>query len=277
MVVFPNAKINLGLNITARRPDGYHDICSLMVPTAWCDILEIVPAKGNGTTLSVTGRAVDCPPEKNLVMKAVHALNEVVEVPNVDIFLHKIIPDGAGLGGGSADAAFTLTALDKLFGFGLTQHELADIAATIGSDCPFFIYNRPMMATGTGTNLTPFDCDGLSGLTIAIVKPDIHISTAEAYAGITPCIPEMPLSDILMLPPHEWRRCLINDFEAPLASVHNAIGDIRDNMYAHGALYASLSGSGSAVYGLFVDDKMAERAAASQPGYASFVGKLTLF
>lgn len=277
MVVFPNAKINLGLNITARRSDGYHDIRSLMVPVPWCDILEIVPAKGTGTRLTVTGRAVDCPPEKNLVMKAVRALEMRVEVPDVDIYLQKIIPDGAGLGGGSADAAFTLTALNNMFSFGLTQEQLAETAATIGADCPFFIYNRPMMATGTGTMLTPFDCNSLHGLHIVIVKPGIHISTAEAYAGVTPHIPDRMPEDILRLPPHQWRGSLVNDFEASLADDYPAIGKLRDNLYAHGAIYASLSGSGSAVYGLFAGDKMAEEASAISPGCDVFVGKLKHF
>ncbi len=277
MVVFPNAKINLGLNITARRPDAYHDICSLMVPVPWCDILEIVPAKGTGTRLTVTGRAVDCPPEKNLVMKAVRALEKTVGVPDVDIYLHKIIPDGAGLGGGSADAAFTLTALNDMFSFGLSKEQLAETAATIGADCPFFIYNRPMMATGTGTTLTPYDCASYDDLNIVIIKPDLHISTAEAYAGVTPHIPERLPEDILRLPPHQWRGSLVNDFEDSLADDYPVIGELRDSLYSHGAIYASLSGSGSAVYGLFADDKMAEAASAINPGCDVFVGKLMLF
>ena len=156
MIAFPNAKINIGLFITARRPDGYHDIATVMMPADWCDILEIVPAKDDVTTLTVTGRSVDCPPEKNLVMRAYRAMEERYNLPPVDIFLRKIIPDGAGLGGGSADAAFTITTLDRLFGLGLSADVMAGIAATIGSDCPFFIYNRPMLATGTGT--TPVAC-----------------------------------------------------------------------------------------------------------------------
>lgn len=277
MVVFPNAKINLGLNITSRRPDGYHDICSLMVPVPWCDILEIVPAKSTGTRLTVSGRAVDCPPEKNLVMKAVRALEKTVEVPDVDIYLHKIIPDGAGLGGGSADAAFTLTALNDMFSFGLSQEQLAETAATIGADCPFFIFNRPMMATGTGTTLTSFDCGALNGLHIVIIKPGIHISTAEAYAGVTPRMPDRMPEDILRLPPDQWRGLLVNDFEASLAYDYPQIGDLRNSLYAHGAVYASMSGSGSAVYGLFADDKMAEAASAICPDCDVFVGKMMLF
>ena len=139
MILFPNAKINLGLDILRRRPDGYHDIETVMIPVPWCDVLEIVPAKGSETTLTVSGRRVDCPPEKNLVMKAYRALAETVELPPVDIFLRKIIPDGAGLGGGSADAAFTLRGLNELFALGLSDSRLAEIAAGLGADCPFFI------------------------------------------------------------------------------------------------------------------------------------------
>ena len=170
MVTFPNAKINIGLNITSRRDDGYHNIETIMVPIPWCDILEIVPAKGPESTLTIHGRPVNCPTEKNLVMKAYRAMEKRYNLPAVDIFLHKIIPDGAGLGGGSADAAFTLSALNQLFEIGASDAELADIASTIGADCPFFIYNKPMLATGIGTDFTPISLD-LSGYKILVINP----------------------------------------------------------------------------------------------------------
>ena len=151
MILFPNAKINIGLNIVSRREDGYHNIETVMYPIGWSDVLEIVPARGNDATLTVTGREVNCPPEKNLVMKAFRLFQENTGIGNVDIYLHKIIPDGAGLGGGSADAAFTLIGLNKMFECNLNNEQLAAMAAKIGADCPFFIYNTPMLATGIGT------------------------------------------------------------------------------------------------------------------------------
>ena len=185
MITFPNAKINLGLDILRRREDGYHDIETVMVPVPWHDVLEIVPAKGEETTLTVTGRHVDCPPEKNLVMKAYRALEREVSLPPVDIYLRKIIPDGAGLGGGSADASFTLRALNELFALGYNDEQLARVASTLGADCPFFIYNRPMLCTGTGTDMEPIDVD-LQGLDILIAKPDVSVPTAAAYSHTTP-------------------------------------------------------------------------------------------
>ena len=159
MIFFTTCKVNIGLNIVARRQDGYHDIETLMVPIDWHDVLEIVPAKGDKTTLTVLGRQVDCAPEDNLVMKAYRALDAVTPLPPVDIYLEKIVPDQAGLGGGSADASFTLTGLNEMFSLGLSKERLAEIAATLGADCPLFVYNRPMLATGTGTTLQPVDID----------------------------------------------------------------------------------------------------------------------
>ena len=170
MIAFPNAKINIGLDILRRRPDGYHDLCTVMMPVAWCDILEIVPAApGADDTLTVTGRRVDCPPEKNLVMRAVRALRAVASFPPVEVHLHKVIPDGAGLGGGSADAAFTLTLLRSLFSLDIDDAHLAAVAASLGADCPFFIYNCPMLCTGTGIELAPFALELPQGARIAIV------------------------------------------------------------------------------------------------------------
>lgn len=274
MVVFPNAKINLGLNIINRRPDGYHDIETIMVPTAWKDILEIVPAKGDQTTLTVTDRHVDCPPEKNLVMKAYNALNNYTHLPPVDIYLRKIIPDGAGLGGGSADAAFMLTALNEMFSLDISDSKLAEIASAIGADCPFFIYNRPMLATGTGTTLSDISVPAIGGLTLLIVKPDISISTAQAYSGVTPHLPAVSLSDSILQPISEWQDLIINDFEESLSITHPEIGRIKSILKESGAVYCSLSGSGSAVYGIYDSDKMAELASRGFHGCDTFVSKL---
>ncbi len=267
MITFPNAKINLGLNILQRRPDGYHDISGVMIPAAWCDILEIVPAKGSTSTLTVTGRAVACPPESNLVMKAYRRLSEAIALPPVDIFLHKIIPDGAGLGGGSSDAAFTLTTLNTLFELDIDADTLAGIAATIGADCPFFIYNRPMLISGTGTTLTPIEVGQCQGKSLLIIKPSDSVSTARAYAGVTPSFPAKDIRDIIAQPIDTWQAELHNDFEPSVGQVLPIIANLKRQLYEYGAEYAAMSGSGSAVFGIFPDDKMAERASAAFDGF----------
>ncbi|MDE7120268.1 MAG: 4-(cytidine 5'-diphospho)-2-C-methyl-D-erythritol kinase, partial [Muribaculaceae bacterium] len=221
MILFPNAKINIGLNIIRRRPDGYHDLETVMIPVPWHDILEIVPGHTDSDTLTLSGRPVDCPPEKNLVMKAVKALRNEVDFGPVDICLEKIIPDGAGLGGGSADAAFTLKGINQLFELGLDNSRLARIAASLGADCPFFIYNRPQLCTGTGTDLHPFDISLPAPLWIAIVKPDESVSTAEAYRGVRPATPAAPLAETLtQLPLSQWQGIVKNDFETSVFPTH---------------------------------------------------------
>lgn len=272
MILFPNAKINLGLDILFRRPDGYHEIVTAMVPAGWRDVLEIVPAKGTETTLTVSGRKVDCPPEKNLVMKAYRTLQKYVDIPPVDIYLRKIIPDGAGLGGGSADAAFTLSGLNSLFSLGYSSDELASVAAEIGADCPFFIYNRPMLATGTGTDLRPIDVS-LHGLTLAIVKPSAGVTTAEAYSRVCPSVPAEALPEIVACPVGKWRGHLKNDFEASVFPLLPEVAAIKEKLYGMGAVYASMSGSGSAVYGLFRGDIMADRISEVIPDTYIYMGK----
>lgn len=260
MILFPNAKINLGLNITARRPDGYHDIETVMLPVAWRDVLEIVPAKGPETTLTVFGRAVDCPPEKNLVMKAFRALADTVGgLPPADIYLEKIIPDGAGLGGGSADAAFTLLGLNSIFNLGLPATHLEAVAARIGADCPFFIRNRPAYCHGTGTDIAPFDSLPQFRASILIAKPHVAaVSTREAYAAVVPHRPDCDIRHILAMPPADWRGHLANDFEASVFPLLPEVAALKDAMYAGGAVYASMSGSGASVFGIFEDDNLAQ-------------------
>lgn len=274
MLVFPNAKINIGLYITAKRPDGYHDIVTAMIPTDWRDILEIVPAKGTETTLTVTGRHVDCPPEKNLVMKAYRAMKEMYNLPAVDIYLHKVIPDGAGLGGGSADAAFTLRVLNDMFNLDLSTERLATIASRLGSDCPFFIYNRPMLATGTGTDLSPFDVN-LSGYNLLIIKPDVHVSTAEAYGGCQPEAMKIDLTAILStVPPEEWSVAgITNDFEKSVFPAHPAIERLKADIAEMGAVYTSMSGSGASVFGIFDRDILADEVEERFPGMAYHITK----
>ncbi len=274
MVVFPNAKINLGLNILRRRPDGYHDISTIMLPINWCDILEIVPAKGNATTLHTSGRNVDCPQEKNLVYKAYKALDAITPIPPVDIYLRKIIPDGAGLGGGSSDAAFTLKALNKIFELGYTDSQLAETAASLGADCPFFISNTPTLATGTGTTLSPIKVPDMSAWHIVVIKPEIHISTAEAYSNVNPCESAPNIESLIMSPVELWRDTLKNDFEQSVTDSHPEIEEIKQSLYNQGALYASMSGSGSAVYGIFRNAILAESAAMTHSTCVTYLGKI---
>lgn len=274
MIVFPNAKINIGLNIIGRRQDGYHNIETLMYPIPWSDVLEIVPANGDETTLTVSGRQVNCPPEKNLVMKACREFQREKAVGNVDIYLHKIIPDGAGLGGGSADAAFTLVAMNDLFECNCSKEELAAMAAKIGADCPFFIYNNPCFATGIGTEFAPANLN-LSGTTIAIIKPQEGVSTAQAYAGVTPRLPEKSLEQLINMPIKQWQGIVKNDFEDSIFPILPLIPQVKDYLLSMGAIYASMSGSGSAVYGLFPEsDILADDLRKAFPGCDTFVGQL---
>ncbi len=276
MILFPNCKINLGLDILERRSDGYHNISSVMAPVAWTDILEIVPSVSGKTTLTVTGHPIACEPEKNLVMKAVNLLAREADIPPVDIFLRKVIPDGAGLGGGSADASFTLIGLNRMFELGFSDDQLADFAAEIGADCPFFIYNKVCEVSGTGTTLTPLPCDPLAGLWIAIVKPAEGVSTREAYAGVTPRISSpLPAEIVMSAPPSQWKSLgLKNDFEATVAVARPAIAGAIATISQMGALYTSMSGSGAAVYGLFSSaDNLSARLKEAFPGHDIFVGK----
>ena len=282
MIVCPNAKINLGLEVVARRPDGYHDIETLFVPVHELrDVLEVVKTDGPSELFQL-GNPCDVPPEKNLCFKAYLAMKERYGIGNIKIYLYKNIPSGAGLGGGSSDAAFTLTAINDIFALGLGKEELAGVAATLGSDCPFFIYNRPMFASGRGEILEPYDID-LSPFRIEVVTPDLHISTAEAYAGVDALkfsqnagsgadlsdSVENALSDVLLqvkgtksaerglkqvlsMGIDYWPENLINDFEAVAFAKYPALAQIKNSLYKKGAAYASMTGSGSALYGLFV-------------------------
>lgn len=261
MILFPNAKINIGLDILRRREDGYHDISTVMYPIGWCDVLELIPAEGEDMTLTVTGNRVDCQTEKNLVMKAVRLMSSVADIPPTDIYLHKIIPDGAGMGGGSADAAFTLRGLNELYGLGFDKEKLAALASKLGADCPFFIYNEPMLAEGVGEKLSKADFD-LTGYGIMVVKPDFSISTAEAYGGVKPEMPEIHLTDRLGEDMRRWKDSVKNAFVCHLAQKYSMIDEITGWLYENGALYASMTGSGSAVYGIFEDTDMADMAMA---------------
>lgn len=271
MITFPNAKINLGLNIVNRRPDGYHDIETVFYPIPLTDVLEIVPAaEGKGATLSCYGNAVDCPPEKNLVMRAYRLMQERCGLPPVDMYLYKHIPDGAGLGGGSSDAAHVLVMLNRMFELGLPDAELATMAARLGADCAFFIYNRPMMATGIGDVLTPVDVN-LKGKTLLLVKPPVGMDTRTAYSRVTPQAPTHSLTEVIGLPVVTWDGLLVNDFEASVFAALPQLWLIKAGLLDAGAQYAAMSGSGTTVFGIFDNDNLAERAADTFADYATFV------
>ncbi len=248
MILFPNAKINLGLNILRKRPDGYHDIESCFYPVKWCDALEIIPSE----KLSFRPYGIDIPgdPKTNLCIQAYQNIKSKYDIPPVTIHLLKNIPIGAGLGGGSADAAFTLKGLNSIFELEISDHELSKEAAKIGSDCPFFIENKQKLAINTGTEFKQTSVD-LKGMWILLVYPEIHISSKTAYAGVKPNTPNITTADILRNPISEWKHLLHNDFENSVFPQHPEIEQLKNNFYKNGAVYASLTGSGSAVYGLF--------------------------
>lgn len=264
MIRFAGCKINIGLDILRRRPDGYHDISTVMYPVPWHDCVEIIEADGDTDILTVYGRTVPCPPGKNLVMKAAAAMRRrFPAIPPLALFLQKNLPDGAGLGGGSSDASAVILLLNDIYSLGLSREEMAEIAATLGADCPFFIYDRPMLCTGTGTTMQPFDLD-LSGLGLLIAKPkSVSISTAQAYAGTKPSVPAAPIECLLSMPIEEWQGKVKNDFEVSIFPLAPQAAEIKSNMLADGAIYASLTGSGSAVYGIFADTAAALAAKSS--------------
>lgn len=251
MIVFPNAKINLGLNILKRRPDGYHDIESCFYPVGWNDGLELIHA--NKFSFESSGIEIPQSASGNLCIQAYELLKKDYQIPPVKFHLYKNIPIGAGLGGGSSDCSFTLKLLNEFFDLDLKNDELENYAAKLGSDCPFFIKNRAVMASGTGTFLKSIDLD-LSEYYIVLVYPGIHISTAEAYAGIKPGLTETSLEEIIKTYPIEkWKDVMKNDFEHSLFPKYPILQDIKNAFYKQGAFYASMTGSGSAIYGLFKD------------------------
>ncbi|MDR0953941.1 MAG: 4-(cytidine 5'-diphospho)-2-C-methyl-D-erythritol kinase [Rikenellaceae bacterium] len=251
MILFPNAKINLGLRVTAKRPDGYHDIETAMVPVpGLCDALEILRDEGDGCTFSTSGIAIDAPAGKNLCVRAYDLMHSRYGIGGVKMHLHKNVPFAAGLGGGSADAVFALKMLGELFTLNISEDELEALAAELGSDTPFFVRNRPMIATGRGEKLTPCDID-LSAYRVVIVKPPVGVSTAQAYARIVPAHPIQPLATLLAEDIGRWRESVHNDFEPVVFATCPELATIKERLYACGARYAAMSGSGSAIFGLF--------------------------
>ncbi|WP_165024589.1 4-(cytidine 5'-diphospho)-2-C-methyl-D-erythritol kinase [Dysgonomonas sp. ZJ279] len=254
MICFPNAKINLGLNIVSKRDDGYHNLETVFYPIAIKDALEIIVKEDQSEdTFIEAGIKVDAAPESNLVMKALKLMRSKYEFPSLEVHLLKKIPFGAGLGGGSADASFMLKLINKTFDLGASDKELANIAVQLGADCPFFIYNRPMFATGIGEVFEDVELC-LKDYTFILIKPDIHVSTKDAFAQIKPLQPSMSLKEIIKKPMTEWRDLMINDFEKSVVAKYPLINEIKETMYKHGALYASMTGSGSSVFGIFNED-----------------------
>ncbi len=248
MICFPNAKLNLGLNIVGKRPDGYHDIETVFYPIPVKDALEVVHADTFSFTQS--GIPVDAPAEKNLVMKALNLLRQYHEIPPLAVCLLKAVPFGAGLGGGSADAAFMLKLVNDFCSLGLAPERLEELAASLGADCPFFIRNVPVFATGIGNQFEPVALS-LKGYHLCLVKPDVAVSTAEAYALVKPARPAVSLKSIIRKPVAEWRETMVNDFEASVFPKYPVIRQIKEQLYEAGAVYAAMSGSGSSVFGLF--------------------------
>ena len=277
MIKFVNAKINIGLNVVARRDDGYHELETVFYPVGlecglphqpepFDDILEVAYEGGDisGCRFQFVGRRIDCQPKKNLVVKAASEFlgkynarfGDIQKFGMFVITLDKHLPDGAGLGGGSADASFTLEMLNETTGNHFSKEELSQMALKLGADCPFFLENRPCFAEGIGEILTPIDIN-LKGCYILIVKPDVHVSTAEAFAGIETRKPEFDLRMLPFLPIEEWKEKVVNDFEASIFPKHPELADLKQSLYDGGAVYASMTGSGSSIYGIFKDHDLA--------------------
>ena len=272
MILFPNAKINLGLRVIKKRPDGFHDIETIFLPLKLCDILEFVDDGKKNTNLTVTGIGLDTGTDDNLVVRAWNIMNRKFNIPAVSIHLHKVIPVGAGLGGGSSDAAFMLKGLNERFNCGCAAAELRLLAAELGSDCPFFIDNLPAFATGRGEILESVRIY-LDNYEILLIKPDIHVATREAYSGIVPAVPDTSLKTLILNPVPEWQQTIINDFEPVVFHNYPEIRSIKDKLLGSGAVYASMTGSGSAVFGIFATGKIPGELKESGT-YFTFHGKM---
>lgn len=268
MLLFPNAKINLGLYVTGKRKDGYHQIETCLFPIPLYDALEIILAKK--TVFSSSGINIPGDEKDNLILKAYRLLKkDFNDLPPIAIHLHKAIPVGAGLGGGSADAAFALKLMNKLFYLHLEDWFLQDYAAQLGSDCPFFIENTPKIATGRGEILHPVELD-LKGRWLVLVNPNMHIGTKEAYEGLTPKPPKRDLRAILSNSAL-WKEQLVNDFEVSIFRRYPEIKAIKESLYGQGAFYSAMSGSGSTVFGLFDQEPQIE---VEIEGYFVFKAKI---
>jgi 4-diphosphocytidyl-2-C-methyl-D-erythritol kinase len=254
MIAYPNAKINLGLHVVNKRPDGYHQIETVFYPIALSDILEIAEVHDKGKNQAChfeqTGIPIDLPAGENICVKAYELLSGRYPLPSVKMHLHKIIPVGSGLGGGSSDGTATLILLNSMFNLGIDPYGMASLALQLGSDCPYFVFNEPMLATGRGEVLTSLKIS-LEKYFLLIVHPGFPVSTRWAYEHVLPSMQRIPLSERIAEPVYNWKDRLINQFEEAVFHQYRDIKHLRDTLYQMDAVYASLSGSGSAVYGLF--------------------------
>jgi 4-diphosphocytidyl-2-C-methyl-D-erythritol kinase len=272
MIVYPNAKINLGLHVIEKRADGFHNIETVFYPVGWKDILEVLPddTKSAGVSLATSGISIPGDVQQNLCVKAYELISKDYPMPAVKAHLHKMIPAGAGLGGGSSDAAFFIRALNEIFELNLAWGEMHHYAKQLGSDCSFFITNKPVLAEGKGDQLESIAVS-LAGYQVAIAYPGIHVSTPEAYSNVTPRKPEIPLEDLIQnTPVEEWKNVLVNDFEISVFKKYPAIEALKKAMYDSGAIYAAMSGSGSAVFGIFGENSDLEL---KFPEYLRWSGK----
>lgn len=259
MLLLPCAKLNLGLNIVEKRPDGYHNLETVFVPIPLYDALEInqmdesFPSE-NACDIKITGNKIDCADKDNIVVKAYNLIASTYDIPRVHIHLYKNIPSQAGLGGGSSDAAYMLKALNECFNLNISKEKLQEYAASLGADCAFFIDSEPAFATGIGSCLSPIDMGTtLTDCHVIIIKPSIAISTKSAYAHIHPHHPDKCCRDIINQPMETWKHELTNDFEEQAFKDYPELQNIKNNLYEHGAIYAQMSGSGSTMFGIFKD------------------------
>lgn len=253
MLIFPNCKINLGLSVTDKRADGFHNIETVLFPVNLSDILEIIKSPDGHFSFTQSGLKISGSLQNNLVVKAFQLLKNKYQLPEVHIHLHKLIPMGAGLGGGSADAAFAIKLLNDVFEINLSEDKMEDITRQLGSDCAFFIRNQSTLAIEKGDIFEQISLD-LSGFYLSIIKPNIHIGTPEAYSWIKPTIKANSLKDIINLPINKWKDDLHNDFEDKIFKRYPEIESVKSKLYNLGAIYASMTGSGAAVFGLFENE-----------------------
>ena len=258
MICRANCKINLGLDILRRREDGFHDLETVMIPVSELyDVVEVERVEGD-SVFEQTGLVVDCDVEQNLCMRALRLMQRLYGLGEVKILLDKRVPFGAGLGGGSSDATAVILALNELYNLGLSEERLVEIAAMIGSDTAFFVRNTPQLCTGRGEKMTPIELP-LQGKYLVVAKPEEGVSTKEAYAGVKPAVPQVRLAEALQRPIEEWQGIVKNDFEPHIFKSHPAIAELKKGLLDAGALYASMSGSGSAVFAIFAEKPKLEQ------------------
>lgn len=270
MIVFPNCKINIGLNITKKRTDGFHDLETIFYPVNLKEALELIPARRPDIPFALHESGVQVSaPGRNIVQRAWEIFRNATRIHTpIEMFLHKTIPSGAGLGGGSADAAFALKLLDRFFNTGLSENKLMELALHLGSDCPFFLLNRPVFAAGRGEQFADISFPVME-VHVLLINPGIHISTAMAFKNIVPAQPSLNLKEAIALPHYEWKNHIFNDFEKGIFDQYPQIRELKEDMYALGAFYASMSGTGSTVYGLF--EKKPDLPLPYPPAYKVFI------